>query len=62
MNSNPPRSLGKRHANRGLRKVCDCPRRRWLKCLHPWHINIKLPGGEHLRKSVDKIAGTRGDL
>jgi integrase len=47
----------KRHDNRGLRKVCDCPRRRWLKCLHPWHVNVAVPGGLHLRKSVDKIAG-----
>lgn len=47
----------KRHHNRGLRKVCDCPRRRWNKCAHPWHVNFKLAGGEHLRKSIDKIAG-----
>lgn len=43
----------KRHGNRGLRKVCDCPRRRWNRCAHPWHVN--LVGGEHLRKSIDKI-------
>ena len=46
----------KRHSNDGLRKVCGCARRRWLKCPHPWHVNFKLKGGEHLRKS-DKLAG-----
>jgi hypothetical protein len=50
-------STKKRHGNHGLRKVCGCPRRRWLKCLHPWHVNFKLKGGEHLRKSVDRLAG-----
>jgi integrase len=40
-----------------MRKVCGCPRRRWLKCSHPWHINLKVKGGEHLRKSIDKLAG-----
>jgi hypothetical protein len=50
-------SLKKRQSNHGLRKVCSCARRRWLKCPHPWHVNFKLKGGDHLRKSVDKIAG-----
>jgi integrase len=47
----------KRHDNHGLRKVCGCARRRCLKCPHPWHVNFKLKGGDHLRKSVDKLAG-----
>lgn len=38
----------KRHTNHGMRKVCACPRRRWLKCSHPWHVNFKLKGGELL--------------
>ena len=50
-------SASKRHSNKGLRKVCNCPRRHWQKCAHPWHVNFKLPGGEHLRKSVNRLAG-----
>jgi integrase len=37
--------------------VCGCARSRWPKCAHPWHINFKLPGGDALRKSVNKLAG-----
>jgi integrase len=48
----------KRHDNDGLRKVCGCARSRWNKCEHSWYVNFKPPsGGEHLRKSVDKLAG-----
>lgn len=30
-----------RHENKGLRKVCEHPRRQWSKCEHPWHFNFK---------------------
>lgn len=30
-----------RHTNDGLRKLCGCPRRTWVKCRHPWHFNFK---------------------
>ena len=28
----------KRHRNDGLTKRCDCRRRDWAKCGHPWHL------------------------
>lgn len=46
-----------RHTNRGLRKVCDCPRRTWAKCPHSWHFNFKPKGGQSYRFSVDSEAG-----
>ena len=44
-----------RHRNDGLRKRCDCPRRQWSKCLHPWHIGFAYNGKEH-RWSLHKVA------
>ena len=44
----------KRHENGGLRKVCDCARRKWAKCAHPWHVNVTI-NGVHIRKSLAKI-------
>ena len=46
-----------RHTNRGLRKVCGCPRRTWAKCPHSWHFNFKPKGGPAVRFSVDTEAG-----
>jgi hypothetical protein len=46
-----------RHANRGLRKICGCPRRTWAKCPHSWHFNFKPKGGPAFRFSVDSEAG-----
>lgn len=46
-----------RHQNRGLRKLCDCPRRTWAKCSHSWHFNFKPKGGPSYRFSVDSEAG-----
>ena len=48
----------KRHRNDGLRKVCDCARRNWAKCPHPWHVNFQ-HNGTAIRKSLDKLAGKR---
>ena len=42
-----------RHQNRGLRKICDCPRRSWAKCPHSWHFNFKPKGGPSYRFSID---------
>lgn len=28
--------------NNGLRKICGCPRRNWVKCPHSWHSNIQV--------------------
>jgi integrase len=50
-----------RHQNRGLRKVCSCPRRGWAKCPHSWHFNFKLPGGPSYRFSIDAEAGKHID-
>src|SRR5687767_5182963 len=49
--------IRKRQPNRGLRKICDCPRRTWAKCPHPWHFNFKPKGGPSYRFSVDSQAG-----
>jgi integrase len=46
-----------RHANHGLRKVCDCPRRSWAKCPHGWQFNYKPKGGKPYRLSLDKVLG-----
>lgn len=32
------------HSNDGLRKRCDCARRAWAKCDHPWHFAFKWQG------------------
>ena len=45
-----------KHRNRGLRKRCECPRRNWAKCPHPWHFNFKW-NGEHYRFSLDREVG-----
>lgn len=39
--------------NRGLRKRCECPRKDWAKCSHPWHFNFKWKD-EHYRFSLDR--------
>ncbi len=45
-----------RHKNRGIRKLCECPRRTWPKCPHPWHFNYK-HGGHHFRFSLERRIG-----
>ena len=46
-----------KHTNRGIRKICECPRRNWAKCPHSWHFNFKPKGGPSYRFSVDSEAG-----
>jgi integrase len=46
-----------RQNNDGLRKICDCPRRRWPKCSHSWHFNFKPKSGPSYRFAVDIEAG-----
>jgi integrase len=41
------------HDNRGLRKRCGCPRRRWAACPHPWHFNFAWKG-RSFRVSLDE--------
>jgi integrase len=48
-----------RNRNDGLRKLCDCPRRKWAKCSHPWHFNFKRRGGPAYRFSLDAELGRR---
>jgi Phage integrase SAM-like domain len=45
-----------KHRNRGIRKRCECPRKNWAKCSHPWHFNFKW-NGEHYRFSLDREVG-----
>jgi integrase len=50
--------IRKRRQNRGIRKICGCPRRQWPKCPHSWHFNFKPKGGTiAYRFSVDSEAG-----
>src|SRR5262245_54053400 len=47
----------KRHRNGGIRKVCGCPRSKWAKCEHSWHVNFKPKGGPSYRFSLDSYVG-----
>jgi integrase len=49
--------IRKRGRNHGLRKVCECSRRKWAKCPHSWHFNFKLKGGQPYRFSIDSEVG-----
>jgi integrase len=40
-----------RHDNDGIRKLCECSRRKWAKCPHPWHMNFA-HDGRHFRLSL----------
>src|SRR6188768_2256051 len=46
--------------NDGLRKRCECAKRSWPKCAHPWHVNFHHGDREH-RFSLDVIAKQRGE-
>lgn len=48
------------HRNRGLRKICDCARSKWAKCVHPWHFSFKWLGKDH-RGSLDRYMGQHID-
>jgi integrase len=43
-----------REKNGGLYKRCECARRKWLKCDHPWHFDFYK--GKKFRFSLDVIA------
>jgi integrase len=45
----------------GIRKRCDCSKRAWSKCPHPWHFGLHY-GGKEYRYSLDKVARARGEL
>lgn len=42
-----------RHENKGLRKLCEHPRRQWAKCKCAWHFSFKWKD-THYRFSLDK--------
>ncbi|MBK9241581.1 MAG: site-specific integrase [Acidobacteria bacterium] len=48
-----------KRTNDGISKRCDCARRKWPKCIHPWHFNFHFGGKEH-RHSLDTIARREG--
>jgi integrase len=43
------------HRNNGLCKRCECARRAWATCAHPWHFSFKWKDVHH-RFSVDRYA------
>lgn len=45
-----------RQKDDGLRKLCECPRRSWAKCAHPWHFDYKW-NGERYRFTLDRKVG-----
>lgn len=48
-----------RSRNDGLRKLCECPRRGWAKCEHPWHFNFAWTGESYrfsLERQVHRVA------
>lgn len=47
------------HKNDGLRKRCDCARRSWPTCSHPWFFSFKIKGGESHRFVLHKYADHR---
>ena len=50
----------KRHQNDGVSKRCQCPRREWSRCVHPWHLAFKR-GGTRYRFSLSRMARTLGE-
>ena len=51
----------KRHHTGGLRKRCDCARKHWPKCSHPWWLRYKPRGGPHYEVSLDRVLGKHVD-
>jgi integrase len=49
-----------RKVHDGIRKRCECQRRQWAKCLHPWHFSFHHGGKEH-RYSLEKVALARSE-
>ncbi len=45
-----------RQQNDHVRKLCECQRRAWSKCPHPWHFNFQ-HNGQHFRFSLDRQVG-----
>ncbi len=45
-----------RERNDGLRKLCECSRRSWAKCEHPWYFNFKWAGAEY-QFSLERVVG-----
>ena len=47
-----------RKVHDGVRKRCECSRRQWSKCSHPWHFSFHHASREY-RYSLDKVARAR---
>jgi len=45
-----------KYRNHGLRKRCGCPRVKWPKCRHGWHLNLHWKGQSY-RLSLDRECG-----
>jgi len=48
-----------KRTNDGISKRCDCARRIWPKCIHPWHFNFHTAGKQY-RFSLEEIARREG--
>lgn len=44
----------------GVKKRCDCSRRQWPKCSHPWWFSFRFRRKEY-RYSLDKLASVRNE-
>lgn len=50
-----------------VKKRCDCGRKKWSTCAHPWHVDYKAPKdhprrpNERYRKNLDTVAGTHAE-
>ena len=49
---------GKRKKNDGVRKICDCARKRWSECAHSWYLNFQWKGKQY-RFSLDRELNRR---
>ena len=54
------RDVMKRYQSDGVSKRCQCARREWTRCVHPWHVAFKYAGTRY-RFSLSRIARTRGE-
>jgi hypothetical protein len=47
-----------RYQNNGVRKACNCGRRRWAACRQAWRLNFKF-GETRYRLALDRELGRR---
>ena len=51
----------KRKRDDGLRKLCECALRSWVRCDHPWYFSYNPKGKPRVRVSLDRHAGRHVD-